>query len=256
MSWIHSSDRALGVLIALALLTAAAGTAAALTIDGAAPEPAGVGEEVTMQVTIRDPFANAPDRYTLRGSTELEGASFTVVATAQGTEVNRTTTDGPTFEQQLDFDSGATVVNVTITGGTVPPLNTFDYRNQSAENYTALRLVRVTDGATTEIATYRTHRYTERSNEARRAIDNASAAIEAAGGGSSEARTKLNQSISAYDAENFGNAVSLAREAENLASDSSGPPILLIGGAAVVLVLVVGGVLYVRSGSEDEYKLQ
>lgn len=255
MNSIRSSETALGLLLVVALVTVAAGTAVALTVEGTSPEPAQVSSTVTTTATIQQPFSgDAPAQYTLRGETELENASFTVVAfDQQNSTVNRVDSEGPTFEMPLDIDNGSVRVEVEVNDGVVPPLDTFDYRDMSVENYSALRLVRVADGAETEISVYETHRFTEESIEARQAIDNASAVIDA--DSSSDAREKLNQSISAYNAENFENAVSLAQEARD-AADSGGLPVTLIGGAVVVLVVIVGAVAYVRNSGDDDYKLQ
>jgi flagellar basal body-associated protein FliL len=256
MNSIRSSETAIGVLLVVALVTVAAGTAVALTVEGTSPEPAQTNSTVTMAATIQQPFSgDAPAQYTLRGETELENASFTVVAVdQQNSTVNRVDSEGPTFEMPLDIDNGSVRVEMEVNDGVVPPLDTFDYEDMSVENYTALRLVRVADGAETEISVYETHRFTEESIEARQAIDNASALIDA--DSSSDAREKLNQSISAYNAENFENAISLAQEARSTA-ESGGLPVTLIGGAVVVLVVIVGAVVYVRSSSGgDDYKLQ
>jgi len=256
MNSIPSSETALGVLLAVALVTVAAGTAVALTVDGGPPEPAQTGSTVSMTATIQQPFSgDAPSNYTLQGETELENASFTVIALNQQNEtVNRVDSDGPTFELPLTLDNGAVRVEVEINDGEVPELDSFNYRDKSVENYTALRLERASNGATTDIVTYQSHRFTEASLEAREAIDNASALIDS--DSSSEAREKLNQSISAYDAENFENAVSLAREAQDAAGGSGGLPVALIGGAIVALLVIVGAALYVRRSGGDDYKLQ
>jgi hypothetical protein len=256
MNSIRSSETAIGLLLAVALVTVAAGTAVALTVEGTSPEPAQVNSTVSTTVTIQQPFSgDAPAQYTLRGETELEGASFTVVAfDQQNSTVNRVDSEGPTFEMPLDIDNGAVRVEVEVNDGVAPALDTFDYEDMSAENYTALRLARVADGAETEIRVFEAHRFTEESIEARQVIDNASAQIDADSSG--EAREKLNQSISAYNAENFENAVALAQEARNTA-ESGGLPVTLIGGAVVALVVIVGAVAYVRnSGGGDDYKLQ
>jgi hypothetical protein len=240
--------------VLLALVVVASGTAAALSVSGTAPEPAAEGSEVSMNTSISQPFQDAPDRYTLRGTTELDNATFTIEVLNQGRLVTSETTGGPSFEQPLNIEDGATRVNVSVAGRT-PALENFSYRNQSVENYTALRLERTSGGAATTIETYRSHRYTEASLAARQAIDNASAIITE--DSSEQTRNRLNQAISAYNGTEFALAQELAGEAQGLAQEEqSGLPITLIGGAVLVLVLVVGAAVYLRSGGDDDYKLQ
>ncbi|MFC7132525.1 MULTISPECIES: hypothetical protein [Salinibaculum] len=251
MSWTHSSKGALlGVLLAISLV--AVGTAAAVNVSGDAPAPAENGTEVSMQVTLEDPFADAPDQWTLAGETELDDATWNIEVLNQGRLVTRTDTSGETFSQPLDFEEGATTVNVTVTG-TVPTLSTFNYENRSAENYTAVALTQANGNAVDR--TWRSHRYTNESNSARTAIDAAATAVEDAGG---TGQDDLDRAINAYDAGNFDNAESLAEEAESAAEQSQGGlPIVLIGGAVVVLLLVVGGgYYYYQSQQGSDYKLQ
>jgi hypothetical protein len=251
MSWIHSSRGAiLGVLLACSLV--AVGTAAAVSVSGGAPAPAENGTEVSMTVTVEDPFASAPDQWTLRGETQLQDATWNVEVLNQGRLVTRTDTAGSNFSQPLDFEEGATTVNVTLTG-TVPALNTFDYENRSAENYTVMHLTQSNGNAIDQ--TWRSHRFTAASQDARQAIDAAADAVEEAGGTGDD---DLQQAINAYDAGNFDNAESLADDAQTAAEESQGGlPIVLIGGVVVVLLLVAGGgYYYYQSQQGGDYKLQ
>lgn len=251
MNSTHSSKAiALGVLLALSLATV--GTAAALSVSGTAPGPAENGTQVSMTATIQSPFADAPDQWTLRGETDLTGATWTVEALDQrGSVVTRGDGSGPNVTQALDFANGATTVNVTVTGN-VPTPTTYNYGNISAENYTVMALVH-DDGDAID-RTWRSHRYTEDSLAARNAIDEAGAAVEEADGAGND---DLEAAIDAYNAENFDNAESLANSALETAEQSQGGlPIVLIGGALVVLVAVGGGIYYWRSQQGDDYKLQ
>ena len=251
MSWIHSSKGALlGVLLAISLV--AVGTAVAVSPTGEAPAAAENGTEVTMTATIENPFADAPDQWTLEGETELQNPTWNIEVLAQQRLVTRTDTSGATFSQPLDFEDGATTVNVTVTG-TVPTLSTFNYENRSVENYTAMALAQANGNAVDR--TWRSHRYTNESNSARAAIDAAATAVEDAGG---TGQDDLDRAIDAYDNGNFDNAESLAEEAESAAEQSQGGlPIVLIGGAVVVLLLVVGGgYYYYQSQQGSDYKLQ
>jgi len=251
MSWIHSSKVAtLGVLLALSLV--AVGTVAAVSVSGDAPAPAENGTEVSMDVTLEDPFANAPDQWTLRGETELNNATWNVEVMNQGRLVTRSDTTGANFTQPLDFEDGATTVNVTITG-TVPTLTEFDYEDKAAENYLVMALSQ--QGGNAVDQTWEAHRYTAGSQTARTAIDEASSAVEEAGG---TGQNDLDQAISAYNAGNFDNAESIAGDAQATAEESQGGlPVVLIGAAVVVLLLVVGGgYYYYQSQQSGDYKLQ
>jgi hypothetical protein len=251
MSWIHSSKGAiLGALLVCSLV--AVGTAAAVSVSGDAPAPAENGTEVSMSVTIEDPFANAPDQWTLRGDTELVEANWNVEVLNQGRLVTRNDAAGANFTQPLNFDDGATTVNVTVTG-TVPTLSTFDYENKSAENYLVMSLAQQSGNAVDQ--RWSAHRYTAESDSARQAIDDAQSAVEEAGGAGED---DLDQAINAYDAGNFDNAESLADDAQTAAEESQGGlPIVLIGGVVVVLLLVVGGgYYYYQSQQGGDYKLQ
>lgn len=250
MSWIHSSKAAiLGGLLVFSLV--AVGTAAAVSVSGDAPAPAENGTEVSMTVTVEDPFENAPDQWTLRGDTELDDANWNVEVLNQGRLVTQDDTNGANFTQPLDFEEGATTVNVTVTG-TVPTLTEFNYEEMDAENYVALRLTQANGNAINE--SWAAHRYTGASQSAREAIDAAASEVEAAGGTGQE---NLDQAISAYDAGNFDNAQSLAEDAQDTAEESQGGlPIVLIGAATVVILLVAGGGYYYQSQQDSEYKLQ
>lgn len=243
MSWIRSSRTAvLGVLLAIALVTA--GTAAAVSFTGEAPESTEVGETVSMNVTMSDAFEEPlPNSWTLQANTDLVEADWTIRATdvAGDTVAQR---DVVNQSVQLDLDSADGVNEVVIiVEGEVPPMNSpddFSYEDLEVENYTAIELSRVVEAgvSTLDGGTFTAHRYTEQSREARNAIDEASETVEEAGSGESE----LQQAIDVYNNGNFGTAIELADEAESAAeSDQQTSQLLLIGGAIVVLLVVVGG---------------
>jgi len=251
MSWIHSSKGVvLGVLLAVSLV--AVGTAAAATVSGTTPGPTAEGESVTASATVEEPFRDMPDQWTLQGATDLENASWTVTVSSQGDEVETQSFTGQSFTYDLTRDTGATTVEIDVSGD-VPALNTYDYANRAAENYTAIAVGQSSGDTMSEMATLEAHRYTSApgdavgSQEARAAID---AAIESVGG----QNQKIEQAISAYDNGNFENAVSLAEEAESGAQSSQ---LLMIGaGVVVVLLLVGGGVFYWRQNRDKGHKLQ
>ena len=241
---------ALGIVLALSLV--AVGTAAGLSPSGTAPAPAENGTEVSMTATIENPFEDAPDQWTLRGETDLAGATWEIEALDQrGNTVTRGSDAGPNVTQALAFENGATLVNVTVTGTVTAP-TTFNYENRSAENYTVLALSQQDGGALDRV--WSAHRYTAASQSARAAIDEAAAAVEDADG---TGQDDLDRAIDAYDGQNFDNAESLADSAREAAEQSQGGlPIVLIGGAVLVVAVIGGGLYYWRSQQQDNYKLQ
>ncbi|MHB9288074.1 hypothetical protein ACKVMT_13655 [Halobacteriales archaeon Cl-PHB] len=251
MSWTHSSKTTiLAVLLAVSLV--AVGTAGAISVSADAPDQTQVGESVSATVTISDPFEDQPDQWTLQGTSGLDNASWTVTTLQQGSTVETNQYAGDNFTQDLSIDSGVDEVQIEVSGA-APALNSFDYEEMSAENYTVATVARNVDGTANAIESFTAHRYTvadgdaPNSLEARQAID---AAIDANGG----TNDKIDQAISSYDAGNFQNAVSLAEEAESSAGTSS---LLLIGaGVVVLLALVAGGYYYWQSRQQTNYKLQ
>lgn len=245
MSWTRSSRGAtFGVLLLVAL--AAVGSAAALTVEYTQPEPAQVGESIEYNATIEEPFRDAPDQWTLQGQTELGNATWTIQVLAQGDPVATRDFGGESFTYDLNSQSGATTVEITVSGD-VTAIEEYNYEDRSSENHTVMTIARLSDGNTNPLQTIVGHRYSEQSRQARQAID---AAIEAVGG----RNDKIEQAISAYDSENFENAIALAQEAESGAQSGQ---LLLYGiGALVLVALVGGGVYYWRERREKGYKLQ
>lgn len=247
MNWIHSSKViALGVLLTMAF--AAVGTAAALEVVGDEPAPTEVGETVTHEVTIEEPFRDQPEQWDLQGQTDLEGASWTVNVESQGDSLTTEEYSGQSFTLTLD-DQTATEVQIEVNGQ-VPGGIDFNYRDRSAENYTAIELSR----GDTELATFTGHRYTTGdgddeagSLEARQAIDEA---IEA----TSEDNDDVQTAITLYENGEFSDAIERAETAQSGAQTTQ--LLMIAGGVVVVLVLVGGGIYYWREQQKKDTKLQ
>lgn len=257
MSWIRSSkSAALVALLALSLV--AVGTAGAISVSpGEVPEESRVGETVTTTVTVDDPFVEMNDQWTLQGSTELTNVSWTVTVLQQGEEVDQASYGEQSFEQALNASNGGDTVEIELTGDTPAVAN---YTYEPAETYTLYDFRTVQGNSTSDLNATSVHHYTNASRSARTTIDDAAAAINESGGDSG-AENDLEQAISAYNSGNFGNAESIAADAQSQAEQAQqsaqrNQTILMGVGALVVVLIVGGGIYYWRSNQNEPTKLQ
>jgi hypothetical protein len=256
MSWIRSSKGATLVVL-LTLSLAVAGPAAALSVstDGV-PAASQVGDSVELTVTVEDPFVDAPDQWTLQGSTELANASWRVTVFQQGETIENgdNTYSGSSFEQPLNASRSGDTVRIEIAGDT-PSIREFTY--QSNETFALYDLNRGSGNTTIDINATSVYHYTNESRSAREAIMEAEQVINETSG-TDQAREDLDNAISFYNSERFGRASDLAQSAqENAQSAQQSSQLLLYGGVGVVVVLLVGGGLYYwRSNQGPDTKLQ
>lgn len=245
-----NSSRSSSLLALLLVLVLSVGAVGAVTVSQAdAPDEAAVGDDLTATFVLTDLYSDY-DQWTLRGETELENVTWTVeVFNQAGDKLGGDHTyDGQSFGHPVDIENGDHEVRVTVTG-TVPAVGNYTY--DPAETFLFAELVQAREGGTSEtIQTYETHHYTEESGEARQAIDDAQDAIDEAGG-HQEAERTLDSAISAYENENFENAIDLASQAQETAerkqtNQTRNRLILLAVGALVLIGLVVGAVVYWR----------
>lgn len=268
-----------------------AGTAGAVSVASEdVPEEELVGETVTVTVTLEDLYQNPSDeQWYVTGETELRNASWTLVFLDQtgdtmrevdidGPAVNRSAVDDP---DQLLVDSttaqSAGSVRVRVVGD-IPPVEEYAYpelgENGSPESFLALELARDSGtGATAEpIEDWEVTHYTAESREARGALDNASATIEearAAGLDVSGAEDDFASARSAYENDNFENAVDLAEDAADSAQaaldaqqeeeeqNGGGFPVALVAAVVLLLAVAVGvAVYYSREGDDADTKLR
>jgi len=250
---------ALAVALVAVVLFGTAGTVAAVTIsDSGAPDRAEAGTQQTFTVTIDDPYTDAPSAYDLEMETGLENVSWTVEERFQGELRGERTAGGQSYTQPLpvEDDQGDRVV-VEVTG-TVPEVENYSY--DPHQNVTLLELRQVTGDNAETLDTWRVDHYDAESDQARQAIDDAQAAIEAAGG-NEDAESRLRDAIAFYNSGQFDQAATTAQEAQRTAEDAQQSQqttrLLLIGAGVVVLVaVVVGAVYYWRQQQGPDYKLQ
>ncbi|MFB6353410.1 MAG: hypothetical protein ABEJ92_04935 [Halobacteriales archaeon] len=246
-----NSSRCFSLVALLLLLVVTVGAVGAVSVDRAdMPDEGRVGADLTGTVVLTELFQNPSfEQWTLRGATELENVTWTVSVVDQaGNQLAQPSYDNQTFQHPVSIESGVATIRVTVTG-TVPPIANYTY--EPAESFRVARLTLARQGGTSEpIASYDAHHYTQASREARRAIDDARAAIDAAGGHQGAERT-LESAISAYENANFENAVRLAEQARETAEQAQATQqrnrlILLAVGVLVVVAIVVAAVVYWR----------
>ncbi len=253
-------SRGIAAVLGIVCLLAIAGPVSAFTVsaDGVPGETA-VGDEISVTYTIDDPFTDAPDEWTLAGETGLQNVSWTVTVLRAGNPVEdgETTAGGQNFTRDLAIDNNGDQVRVELVG-TVPEVGNYTY--QPEEQFLVASLSRTTGDNTQEFQNDTAHHYTEDSRAAREAIASAQQAVENAPGDNSDARADIDRAISAYEGENFENAISLAEEAQSQAqqaqqSQQTTQTLLLVGGAVVVLLLLGGGVYWWSQQGDDYSKL-
>ncbi|MFB6359913.1 MAG: hypothetical protein ABEH59_01170 [Halobacteriales archaeon] len=246
-----NSSRCSDLVVLVLLLVLTVGAAGGVTVNAAdAPSGAEVGTDRTATFELAELYQDPEaEQWTLRGETELENVTWTVnVIDQAGSQIAQPTYVSQSFAHDVDIESGAAQLEITLTG-TVPPITNFTYDPQPS--FLVAELIQEQPGGTTDtIETYEADRYTADSQAARQAIDAARAAINEAGG-PDEAERTLDSAIDAYESENFDLAVDLAEQAKDTArqaeaNQSRNRLILLAVGALVLLGIVVGAVVYWR----------
>jgi len=238
----------IAIVIGLNLLVGAVG---AVTVSEASvPSTAEVNSDQSATLVLTDLYQN-PDaeQWTLVGETELRNVTWRVQVVDQGgTQIGQSTYTRQTFEHDVNIESGAAELRISITG-TVPTIGNYTYEPQ--ESFLMATLTHSQPGGTSEtIQSYEVPHYTIESRDARQAIDDAQAAIETMGG-HQEANETLDSAIQAYEGGNFELAVDLANSAEDTANQAQSTQsrnrlILLAVGALVLIGVIIGAVIYWR----------
>jgi len=249
MNWSRSSRLAL-VLVALLLVAVVPAAGGSFSGD-ASPAEVEIGEKQDVTYTLEEDLYENYDQWVLQGETELESVTWTVKTfDVGGDELNEETYSGQSFEHDIAKADGVSSVTVRVEG-TVPTVTEWSY--DPPQKLTVASFSESQEGGTSnDIGTFDARPYTEDSQSARTAIDDAKEAIEQAenaGASTDDAATSVANAISAYDNGNFANAVDLANQAQTSAENSAQSAqrtdlLLLVGGVLVVLALVAGGIYW------------
>lgn len=229
----------LALLATVLLLFASATVVGAVTVgDASAPEEAEVGEEVTATVELESLYQDR-DAWTLGAITQLRDTTWTVTEYDESGEEIATyeyegSPDGdvervshPDVSSSRDPAPARITVEVT---GTVPEVEQYSYDEPAT--FDVVRVGQVWDGGETEIDGWTAEHYTTGSadspgsQEARTALDDARDSIDAAADDGQDveaAESRWQSGVDAYDEGSFGEAVSLAEEAQaQLEDDAAG----------------------------------
>jgi len=258
-----SSSRCSKLAVAALLVCAVfAGSAAAVSLDGDAPNSAKIGVQQESEFTITEPFSGEYNQWTLRGQTELTNVSWVVTTYDNtGAQIDRTVLNGQTFGYDLDAADGVTKVTVHLTG-TTPDVADDAWSYDPPQTFDYATFVRAQDGGSSKVieSIDDVRPYTDQSEEARTQIRQAEKAIEraqSAGADTSGMEKRLQNAVSAYGAGNFGNAIDIATqvqdEAGSAASSQQTQQWLLIGGVIVVVLLLLAGGVWWYLNQRDTY---
>ncbi|WP_070365779.1 DUF4398 domain-containing protein [Halodesulfurarchaeum formicicum] len=258
----NSSHYSKLAIAAVLLAVVAAGPAAAVSVsDATAPDTVEVGSTVDVTYTVEDLYTNY-NEWNLEGATELESVTWTVTTyDLSDSQLDKQQYNGQEFSHTLDKEGDVAMVEVRVQG-TVP-----EWSNWSYEPAQSITLADFTEsqsgGAENDLLTSTARPYTESSQAARTALDDATAAIqdaEDAGVDVTEATDRLDNARSAFNSGNFENAQDLAGDAQASAESAQQQSqrtstLLMIGGVVVVLAILAGVGYWYLSNRETYDKL-
>ncbi|SFR51718.1 hypothetical protein [Halogeometricum limi] len=256
-SWSRFSKLALACLVCLSAF--AAPVAAISVAEEDVPSDAQADSKITATVTLTELYKNPQlESWTLAGTTELEDVTWTVTYYDQtGAKINQQSFDGQNFSgAEIAADDGTSEVEVRVAG-TAPGVDAFTYDPAQAFEAMSLQQTRQ-GGSSNDIQTWTAHHFTEESQGARTALDDAQAVVGSSG--SDQAQQTFDNAVSAFENGNFELATELANQAQTeaqQAQQSSQTQQLLIYavGGLVVVAVVVGGIVYWRSQQSSYDKL-
>lgn len=253
----NRSSRLLLVVSAIVLVAGAMGAVGALSAE--APTSAEVGTDADATITFdqSDLYGGGEFQdWSLRGETELANATWTVVGyNAADTEVNRTTYprdggSGSTFTHPVDIDNDVVRLEIVVEG-TVPEVESYNYSDP--QSFTIASFTRLRGNSEDTIETISVHHYTNESQQARTAIEQAEEAVN--GSSNQNAQQDLEQAISFYNGGQFDEAIDAADQAERAAEQSRQQnqlmqTVIYVVLGLVVLALLVGGVWWYRKNQQ------
>lgn len=225
-------------LVVAAVVLGSLGTAAAVSFSGDVQQEVQVGDQERIEVTVEDIFEQQPDQWTLRAESNLEEADVTIEADAADGTIVREGEGAATLALDRSSDRGITQIDIQVTGQ-VPEINNYDYDNLSLENVTGLAVLDADEVAEPQLESWELHRFTEESQDARAAIDEADAAV--ANATSDSASERLDEAKTFYESGEFDSAIEAANDARDTAESEGETQELLLTIAAVVLVVVLVG---------------
>lgn len=250
MSWSRSSKAVVALLV---LLSAAAPVAAVSTSASGVPDEAQVGEEREANYTLTELYADGTQEWTLTGRSNMTGVQWTVEKHKLGGNVETQSFSGSNFSVQVSSNDDVERVVVTVRG-TTPGIDNYTY--DPAETYLFAELNKTAGDAVEVVRTDEAHQYTNESKQARDAIKSAEATVEAAGG-DEEAERLIRNAISAYEQENFDNAVDLAEQAQEAAEQtqraSNRNELIIYAVLGLIALLVLAGGVYYWRSQRDTY---
>ncbi|MFB6081343.1 MAG: hypothetical protein ABEJ67_00845 [Halanaeroarchaeum sp.] len=258
MNWSRSSKLALALVL---VVLATAVPAAAVSVSGDAPDTVKVGTQTSTTFTITEPF-DEYEQWTLRGHTELTQVNWQVTTYDNAdNQVEEQTFTGQSFSYQLSADSGVVRVEVKLVG-TPAPVEDWSYDPPQEIEYVTFQQAQE-GGATDNLTSMMARPYTEDSQAARTAIDEAKAVIErarSAGITVEGAASDLQDAIEFFNNGNFEQARENAEEARTkarnaLQSQQTTNLLLLVAGVVVVLVLVAAGIWWYLNQRETYDRL-
>lgn len=253
----NRSSRLLVVVSAIVLVSGAIGAVGALSAD--VPTSAEAGSETNTTVTFNQSNLYGGGEYqdwTLRGETELANATWTVVGyNAADTEVNRSTYpgdggSGSSFNHPVNVDNDVVRLEITVEG-TVSEVTNYTF--SPPQSFTVASFARLRGNSEDVLEAYAVHHYTNESQPARTAIEQAEEAVN--GSSNQNARQDLEQAISFYNGGQFDEAIDAADQAEQAADQSRQQnqlmqTVIYVVIGLVVLALVVGGVWWYRKNQQ------
>jgi hypothetical protein len=246
MNWSRCSR----ALLTLLLLVSLAAPAAAITADSSnVPDQQRVGEERRATISLNDLYEDGTNEWTLRGRTELTNATWTVRKVKLNGDTTSETFTGRSFAANVSSADNVDRVEVVVRGR-APAVSGYSY--DPPQRFEFAQLAKVVGDNVNVVDTWEVHHYTDASQRARTAIDEAQPVV--SGAGSQQAREQLDRAIQAYESGEFELARDLASDAESSARSAQQSSrtlrLALIGvGVVIVLAAIVGGVLYLRSQS-------